>query len=437
MALVVSGGGQAWRKAGREEGLWAGRLGGGGEGYGFAPPETWSRSGLTIVEQARRRAAIGRLLLVVVGGVRARAGAGGPVVIVGIGVGAAGLLEGSELGEGLLELAGEVALVADEVIDVGGLGEDALAAEIGELAGVGAEGRAGGVDGVADGFDGGGDELLRREAGLAGGRVDEQAEAPDRPFGDVLPGDVVRGDLGHGDGVEVEGAELLVDGRDDLDGGGAGDERGRRGLDEAGEAAEAGAGSGEAVADGLRGVGRSEGVVPTEVEIVEGAPVGAGGDVALVAGDALEAPEDEGDALGEVGLEPADGGAAGDGAAPVPLPGGGTLEAVDDGGSGVEAVAGGVPADDGLAEGGAGAGGAEGVAAVGGDLPIGRHEGGLSPGCAILAAGGYPPWRRTGAQADPGMGRHARRPSVERLPRQLGELARSGGSGPSPFTLSS
>src|SRR5215210_178023 len=147
----VASGGLLWSKAGQRTARRAGRLGGGGAEHGFAPPETCAIGSGLGVEQARGGPGIGRLVMELGGG-GCRAGVGGlGGVVVRIGVGAAGVLERPELGEGLLELPGEVALVADEVIDPGGLGEDALAAEIGELAGVGAEGGAGGVDGVADG----------------------------------------------------------------------------------------------------------------------------------------------------------------------------------------------------------------------------------------------------------------------------------------------
>ena len=102
--------------------------------------------------------------------------------------------------------------------------------------------------------------------------------------------------------------------------------------------------------------------------------VAEGSDGALVAGDAAEAPEEEGGALGEGGLQRPDGGEAEGGGGEVGGPGGGVLvEGGDDGGAGVEAVADGVAG--GAVEPGlrAGAGGEPGVAAVGGELAVRDH----------------------------------------------------------------
>jgi hypothetical protein len=225
---------------------------------------------------------------------------------------------------------------------------------------------------AARGGEGVGDDLLGLAADCAGSGSDEQVEALDGPVRDVEPGDFVRGDVGRAEGVEVEVAELLVEGSEDCFDGADGDGGGRGHVGELGEGAEAGTGLRELLA----GLGR--GICPVDrevrgVEVVEGAAVGTAGDVALVAGDALEAPEDEGDALGEIELDLADGCEAGDGAGVVLVPGGVTLQAVDDGGGGVETVAGGILADDGLALGSARAGRMEGVAAVGGALPGRRH----------------------------------------------------------------
>jgi hypothetical protein len=155
-------------------------------------------------------------------------------------------------------------------------------------------------------------------------------EALDGPVRDVEPGVVVRGDLGNGEVVDVDVAELLVNGVEDRFDGADGEEGSRGRLDELGEGAEAGPGLGELLAYLGRG---GLPIIDREVrgvEVVEGAAVGAAGDVALVAGDALEAPEDEGDALGEVDLDLAGGSEAGDGAGAVLLPGGVILESVDD-----------------------------------------------------------------------------------------------------------
>lgn len=89
--------------------------------------------------------------------------------------------------------------------------------------------------------------------------------------------------------------------------------------------------------------------------------------------DPAEAPEDDGDALGEVVLDLTDGCEAVEGALEVLVPAGGLFEAGDSGVGAVGAVRDGVLADDVLAVRGARAGGAEGVLAVGGDLPGGGH----------------------------------------------------------------
>lgn len=120
------------------------------------------------------------------------------------------------------------------------------------------------------------------------------------------------------------------------------------------------------------GVVGSAGAVP--VGVVERAAVGAGGDVALVAVDATQAPEDEDDALGELAFDLAEGGEAGDGGLALLLPGGVRFEAGEDGGGGEEAVACGVLADDCLAWPRARAGGALRVPAVGLDLLRGGHD---------------------------------------------------------------
>ena len=79
---------------------------------------------------------------------------------IGGGGAASGMLERFELGDGLAELASEVGFVADDVIELGALGQDALAAEVGELTGEWAIGGALGVDGFAGALEGGGGELL-------------------------------------------------------------------------------------------------------------------------------------------------------------------------------------------------------------------------------------------------------------------------------------
>jgi len=134
------------------------------------------------------------------------------------GGGAAGVLEGAELFQGLIELMREVALVADEAVAGGVFGENALGSNVANLAVEGALGGALAIDGVAGGGGGVGDQLIGVSLCLFGDRRDELAEALDRPVRDVDPGDVVWGDLRDAYRFGIEAVELSGErGEDEMD----------------------------------------------------------------------------------------------------------------------------------------------------------------------------------------------------------------------------
>jgi hypothetical protein len=172
---------------------------------------------------------------------------------------------------------------------------------------------------------------------------------------------VVGDGLGDGAGEAIGDVEVVVEGV----------ERGQ-GSDEAAGFVVAGASLGEI----LLGIACAEVTSGDDaVEIVRGALLGLGGDIALVAGDAAEAPEDEGDALGEDVLEVDGGSETGDGLGAMLLPLVGVFGAGDDGAAGAEAVTGVVAAGDSLAGARAWAGGVLSVAAIGVDLGVSGHGG--------------------------------------------------------------
>jgi hypothetical protein len=294
----------------------------------------------------------------------------GAVVVVVGGAAAAGfalLLELLEVAERLAELAHQVGLVADDLIEVGGLGENALAAEIAKLAGEATVGDAHGVVLTSGLGEGVGAKLVGVAAVGTGDGGDKSQEAIDGPVGDGVVFEIVGDDLRGVEGIDDEVGDLLADGVEGRGGVLAGDVGISGALVQAGEDAGAPAGFVVALANGDEvsvGVGFGVGVVPSRVgacctvsEVGGGAGLGLAGDVALVAGDAVQAPEDEGDALGEGLFEGGGGGEAGDGGGAVLLPGLGGFETWDDGGGGAEAVAGVVAAGGELASGGAWAGG--------------------------------------------------------------------------------
>ena len=170
------------------------------------------------------------------------------------------------------------------------------------------------------------EDLFRAVAVVRGDGGDDAVQAAGGPVFDIGHGDAVGDDAGHGERVKVDALVLGGDGFEDGLPIGGGDRVVWLSLDEEGKGAEAKAGGGYALLDvfgaGVVGAGLVEDVDERSAagEVVEGAVVGDGGDVALVAGDAAESPEDVGDVLGEGLVRAGCGGEAVDGAGAVLLP---------------------------------------------------------------------------------------------------------------------
>jgi len=168
----------------------------------------------------------------------------------GRGSGVAGALELAQLGEGLGELVGVVPLVADDLVEVAGPGQDALAPEVADLEVERPDEGSIALDEVADAGLEVGEEFVRLAVERAGDGVDEALEPLDGPVGQVFDVEAVRDDVRRAEGVRGEAVVDEGDGGEDQGDVATGERGLRLAFDEAGEGALDGAELGEVLADG-------------------------------------------------------------------------------------------------------------------------------------------------------------------------------------------